>query len=78
MAGTGTYEVRDEQSGRLFFSSSTATARADCIAYATANAALYRDRQFTVLPAGISVTSSRPLQAGPPAAGQLPIIEAYA
>lgn len=80
MSTFSSYEVRSEQSGRLLFASNSATALADCVAAAPAIAAANRADKITIIPAGYSVTSSRPLT-GPeprgPAAGELPIVQAY-
>lgn len=64
-----TYEVRDEQSGRLFFSGS----RADCITQGTALALVYPSRQMNVVPVGYSNGSDRPLAVP----GPNPLIAAY-
>ena len=60
-----TYEVRDEQSGRLFFSGSLA----DCNTQATALALVYKLRTMNIVPVGYSNGSDRPLlDPGPQAA----------
>ena len=74
------YEIHDEQSGRIFPNPTSGLVQdtlANCEAGALLLAPQYPERQFTVIPVGYSVTSSRPLQPGRPAAGQLPVIEAY-
>jgi hypothetical protein len=76
MSTFATYEVRDEQSGRLFFSGILT----DCATQAAALTAAIRDRKFTIVPVGFSVTSSRPLT-GPyplgPTAGETQPVQAY-
>ena len=71
------YEVRDEQSGRLFGAQDTL---ANCITAAAALAPIHPSRKFTIVPVGQSVTSSRPLT-GPeplgPVGGELPVVQAY-
>jgi hypothetical protein len=76
MSTFSTYEVRDEQSGRLFFSGSLAA----CATQAALLAPAHPSRKFTIVPVGQSVTSSRPLT-GPeplgPVGGELPVVQAY-
>jgi len=76
MSTFATYEVRDEQSGRLFFSGILT----DCATQAATFAGQYRDRKFTIVPVGYSVTSSRPMTGPPPVGpvgGELPVVQAY-
>lgn len=80
MSTFASYEVRTEQGGRLLFASNSATALNDCITQAALIAAANTADKITIVPAGYSVTSSRPLT-GPepkgPAAGELPVVQAY-
>lgn len=64
------YEVRDQQSGRLFFGPDT---KANCEAAAPAIVTAYPNRTINIIPTGYSNGSDRPLvEPGPQ-----PLVDAY-
>ena len=78
MSTFSAYEVRSEQSGRLYYpvNPTDAADLATCKTKASSLASSYPYEQLCVIPAGYSVNSDRPLIIPPPAAGQ-PVIAAY-
>jgi hypothetical protein len=56
------YEIRDQQSGRLFFGPDT---KANCVAAAPAIQTAYLGRQMNIIPTGYSNGSDRPLPTTP-------------